>query len=193
MAAVSLRERKKRATAQAIVDAAFGLFAIEGYDAVTVEQIADAADVSPRTVYRYFANKAAIVFDVQVSWMSVFRSAAADSNVAAGEALLARVRAVALAVAAHVQSHAAPALVAYRLTEASAELQSVSLGWEREWRQAVAEMAPHWPRARAIAMAGAVMGMISSVLGLWLETGGRNDLVVMIDRAFEALAAGWPE
>jgi AcrR family transcriptional regulator len=53
----SLRARKRRLTQDAIVDAALGLFEENGYDAVSVDEIAAAADVSPRTFYRYFPAK----------------------------------------------------------------------------------------------------------------------------------------
>jgi len=57
------RERKKAATRQAIADAAMELFLERGYDAVTIKQIADRADVSLATVYAHFPQKEALVFD----------------------------------------------------------------------------------------------------------------------------------
>jgi len=91
----------------------------------------------------------------------------------------------------HVQSNPAQALVAYRITERSPELQAMSLNWEREWREAVATVAGSWERSRALPMAGAVMGMISSVLELWLENRGEDDLIEMIQQGFVALETGW--
>jgi AcrR family transcriptional regulator len=51
------RERKKRATRDAIYFAARTLFMKKGFDAVTVAEIADAADVSEKTVFNHFATK----------------------------------------------------------------------------------------------------------------------------------------
>ncbi|KWX68180.1 TetR family transcriptional regulator [Mycobacterium sp. NAZ190054] len=53
----SLRERKKVRTRLTIRREAFRLFDRQGYANTTVEQIAEAADISPRTFYRYFGVK----------------------------------------------------------------------------------------------------------------------------------------
>ncbi|MDX3225950.1 TetR/AcrR family transcriptional regulator [Streptomyces sp. ME19-01-6] len=58
---LGLRERKKIQTRQAIRRAAYRLFEEQGYDATPVDQIAEAADVSPSTVFRYFPTKEDIV------------------------------------------------------------------------------------------------------------------------------------
>ncbi|SDG55060.1 DNA-binding transcriptional regulator, AcrR family [Sinosporangium album] len=52
-----LRERKKQRTRLALIDAGLELFLAQGYEATTIDQIAAAADVSPRTFFRYFATK----------------------------------------------------------------------------------------------------------------------------------------
>lgn len=64
----SLRERKKVHTRLAIRREAFRLFEKHGYTNTTIEQIAHAADVSPRTFYRYFGVKEALLLnDDQIS------------------------------------------------------------------------------------------------------------------------------
>lgn len=58
-----LRERKKRQTRETIATAAADLFRRHGFDAVTVDDVAQAADVSRQTVFNYFPSKEAMVFD----------------------------------------------------------------------------------------------------------------------------------
>lgn len=60
---VGRRERKKAATRQALADAALNLFIERGYDAVTLHEIAEAADVSTTTLLKHFPSKEALVFD----------------------------------------------------------------------------------------------------------------------------------
>ncbi|MFD6159499.1 TetR/AcrR family transcriptional regulator [Nocardia sp. NPDC060256] len=56
-----LRERKKQQTRLRIIEVGLNLCDTQGFDATTVEQIANAADVSPRTINRYFDSKEDIV------------------------------------------------------------------------------------------------------------------------------------
>jgi len=61
---ISLRERKKAKTRARIVQEALALFAENGYHQTTIAQIADASEVSPRTVSTYFPAKEDLVFDI---------------------------------------------------------------------------------------------------------------------------------
>jgi AcrR family transcriptional regulator len=72
-----LRERKKQKTRDTIVKVALELFAERGYQETTIAEIADAAEVSPRTIFAYFPSKADILFydqpEMQQRLAQVFR------------------------------------------------------------------------------------------------------------------------
>jgi AcrR family transcriptional regulator len=59
---VSLRDRKRARTRQALVDAATELFERNGYDETTIADIAAAADIGARTFFSYFPSKEELLF-----------------------------------------------------------------------------------------------------------------------------------
>jgi AcrR family transcriptional regulator len=60
---MGMREQKKEQTRRRISDVATRLFLERGYDAVTTAEVAEAAEVSPATLFNYFPAKEALVFD----------------------------------------------------------------------------------------------------------------------------------
>src|ERR1700761_2771587 len=85
-----LRERRKQEARQAISGVAMALFAAQGFDEVTISQVADAAGVSKMTVTNYFPRKEDLVFDrAEGTPRSRAEPAAAR---APGESLLAAIR-----------------------------------------------------------------------------------------------------
>jgi AcrR family transcriptional regulator len=81
-----LRERKKEQTRQLIADAARELFAERGFDAVTVAEVARAADVSEATVFNYFPRKEDLVYGRMESFEDELLAAVRDR--APGESAL---------------------------------------------------------------------------------------------------------
>ncbi len=69
------RERHKKATRQALQAAADRLFADRGYDATTVRDIADAAGVTERTFFRYFAAKEELAIPAALTSLQPFQEA----------------------------------------------------------------------------------------------------------------------
>ncbi|ODT85291.1 TetR/AcrR family transcriptional regulator [Phenylobacterium sp. SCN 70-31] len=74
---VGLRARKMARTRDQIAEAAIHLFVEQGYDATTLEEVADRADVHKRTLLRYFPSKAHLVLHGQYAAIEEFREAVA--------------------------------------------------------------------------------------------------------------------
>ncbi|MEU4620859.1 TetR family transcriptional regulator [Actinoplanes sp. NPDC023801] len=90
----SLRERKKAKTRAAIREHAMRLFEDQGYTATTVEQIAEAAEVSPSTFFRYFPMKEDVVLADDVDEVLVEAIHAQPPGMPPIEAIMRAMRAV---------------------------------------------------------------------------------------------------
>ncbi|GAB3646408.1 TetR/AcrR family transcriptional regulator [Streptomyces sparsus] len=89
-----LRERKKQQTRRHISDVATGLFLERGFEAVTIAEIAEAADVSVNTVYNYFPAKEDLFFDWEAETVGRFSAVVSDRlpGESAAEAVLRALR-----------------------------------------------------------------------------------------------------
>ena len=189
-----LRERKKLRTRVAIEDAALALFAERGFEATTVEEIAAAADISPRTFFHYFASKEGVVLADYASRLDRIVEVLASRP--EGEGPLAAVRAAFLTVAADYEAQRERLLPRFAVMATSPSVQARSLhlqsGWEDEVARVLAERlgvdADADPRPRLIA--GSALAAMRSSLRRWLATGGHDDLPALVADCFDLLAAG---
>ncbi|MEU6427412.1 TetR family transcriptional regulator [Microbispora sp. NPDC046973] len=190
----SLRERKKAKTRRTIQEEALRLFAEQGYEATTVEQIAEAAEVSPSTFFRYFPTKEDVVTQDDydpilmeaikaqppdlpplAAIRAAFRSAFASMDPEELDGVLARSK----------LSASVPALRA-RTVEGLLVTVNMLAG-------AVAERTgrdPHSPAVRTLV--GAVVGVMLPVLFTWVERDDAASLPALLDEALGYLEAGLP-
>jgi AcrR family transcriptional regulator len=189
-----LRERKKRKTRWAIQEHALRLFAEQGYDATTVDQIAAAAEISPSTFFRYFKTKEDVVIEDEYDELMVKGMAALAPDVPPITALRQVMRA-ALEAMGHAEQAklrertrlimAVPALRARSLDNFLGTIALIST--------AVAARTGRDPRDVEVrSLAGAVVGAALGVLELWFDSDGTGDIAELIDQALAHLEAGLP-
>jgi AcrR family transcriptional regulator len=130
------RERKKRATRDALVDAALTLFEARGVDATTIEDITDLVDVSSRTFHRYFACKEDVLFADSAERGERFATALAGRP--HDEPLLESLRAAACELAAILVERPEHDIRRLRLIEQTHSLYARHLRASEEWANAVA-------------------------------------------------------
>jgi AcrR family transcriptional regulator len=188
-----LRERKKARTRAAIREHALRLFREQGYYATTVEQIAEAAEVSPSTFFRYFPTKEDVVLqdDIDVLGMETFQSQPAEmSPIAAFRA----------AAAQMITTLTPEELDRFRettkLTMTVPEVRARALDeFARTIEQIAAAVALRTGRSpddfAVRNLAGAVVGVIMSATMPWEEM-PTTDMFERIDTALANLEAGFP-
>ena len=191
-----LRERKKAATRLALHEAALRLVAERGLDRVSVDDIADAADVSPRTFFNYFPTK-----DDAVIGLDPLHPQRLAEGLAARPATETPVQALRALIAEQAAEMAAepqvwplrlqvvdgnPSLAA-RLSAAFAESERV-LATAIAARTGTRVDTDVYPTLLA-AVQAAVM---RSALHRWLAGGFTADLPRLTEEAWDVLAAGLP-
>jgi AcrR family transcriptional regulator len=199
----SLRERKKLATRRALQRVALDLVAERGYAHVTVEDIAEAADVSPRTFFNYFPSKEAALLGADPDRTEAIRRRLVEEP--AEKSPMQALRTVLVGEAR-------------RISDELAELGGDRADWF--CRMKAAQVDPHLMAHRAahltmfesaiasgiaerlgtrpgedpypVLLAGTAVGMMRAVISIWGGAGEAVALDALTDSAFQALADGLP-
>jgi AcrR family transcriptional regulator len=193
-ATLGLRERNRLRTRQEIADAALRLAAERGLEHVTVEQIAAAADIAPRTFFRYFDSKEDALLADHSDRLVLLRQTLADRPTTEGP--LTAVRAAILEVVGDLEEHRDLMLCKVRLTEASPTLRAHSLERMGELERTIAEALAARSGVdldrdfRPFVIAGAVCTAMRVAIDRWGASDGRDDLTDMVEQALDLLDGG---
>jgi AcrR family transcriptional regulator len=196
-AAVGLRERKKARTREALQEAAMELFTRQGFDGTTVEEIADACEVSPRTFFRYFPTKEDVLFADTQERRERLLAVIADQP--AGEPTFAVLHAAMRALAVDYR-HDRPALVARsKVVAGSPQLQAYKAEHQHGWEAVVVDALERRPAVAGDPVAREELQLLTAVataamrvsLDAWVADTAGPDLDVLLDGAFAQLASGF--
>jgi AcrR family transcriptional regulator len=198
-----LRERKRRKTRAELSLSALRLCVQRGWENVTVDDIAAAANVSPRTFRNYFSTKAEAVAAGHLE--RLLRIADGLRARPAGEPMW---TAIANAVAAQFEPPAQksePAVDAKRWLERirfvvtepaiQGEVLKASAAAQVELAEAIAERcgARHANDLYPQVAAAVTTAIIGTVMDRWLRDGASGPLLPLLRKSFELAAAGFPE
>lgn len=193
---VGLRERKRTLTEQAIVDAAMALFAERGFAASTADEIAAAAGIGRRTLFRYFPTKEDILLDPRrldraFALAALRERRGGEDEVERVMRVLAELQRRAFAVfrqehqrALHRLTHDEPALAArsFLLMQDARDLIVEGLLPKRASRS---------ERLRARLLAMACIVAVDASVTTWVEGGMREDLERILIEASAYLRGGF--
>ncbi len=200
----SLRERKKLATRRELRREALRLIADRGYSNVTVEEIAEAANVSPRTFFNYFPTKEAALFGADPELAEATSDAIVHQS--PGEPVLNVLRALMRNRAAEVENEFAELggdplewLARMRASRTDPHLHAAHgaqmAAIERSLAEAIARRLGTTPGQDPYPglLASIATGVFRSSMAFWASSGGTVPLDHLVDLAFGALASGLPE
>lgn len=187
------RERKKRERRRCIEDAAIALFEKQGFDGTTVEQIADAADIAPRTFFAYFPTKEDVVLADYSARLEriVAELVERPSSEAPWEAL----QACFVKVAADYEAAREDLVRRFTIIAANTTVYARNLQLQAGWEDALAEVLNQRADQKADdlesrLLASAALACMRSSLRHWILSGHNTALPTLIQTCFGQLARG---
>ena len=191
-----LRSRKKAKTRLAIEDAAFALFEDKGFEATTVEEIAERAEVSTPTFFRYFPTKAEVLLSDHGEQLPALYQAIVERPIDEDD-LVALRRAFGQEWVAAID----PERTARKnhIVAASDVLQGMSYHRGHRWLATVSNALAtrqglEAPDDRCMVAARVALGVLAAGIEGWIAGGCRSDFAEAVEHAFDLmtdLCGGW--
>lgn len=191
---LSRRYRKKLATRQALRSAALRLVAERGYDRVTVEDIAEGADVSVRTLFNHFPSKEDVLVGMDPDRLEDLHCALGARP--ADEAPLQTLRVVLSKMSQGMAAQRADMLAGMRVLQQNPNLRVRQLAsfaaFEKMLADTVGERCGLDPDVDLYPTltAAAAIAALRAATTLWLASDGTAPLGELFEDAFEQLAVG---
>ncbi|MGH9040684.1 MAG: TetR family transcriptional regulator [Acidimicrobiia bacterium] len=189
-----LRERHRLRTLSQLEEIALRLFDERGYDAVTIDDIAEEADVSRRTFFRYFSGKEEVLFADQAERADQLRRALAARP--RHEPPLTALRNALMSLSAEYELDRDQLLRRARIMAGTPALLARSQLQQRNGEQIVAELMAEWLGVDPVTdlrpgiVAAATLAVLRVAFNAWLAGGGEADLTELVREALDLLDGG---
>ncbi|MEV5985176.1 helix-turn-helix domain-containing protein [Streptomyces sp. NPDC052051] len=185
---VGLRELKKHRLRQTLEREALALFAEQGYEATTVEQIAARSEISTTTFYRYYSSKEDLVLSGALGYQGLDFA----SPPPPGESLADSVRTLVAGLRAGGTAdpeERAGLLARFQLIASVPELRALHQQRTQESIQQLAQLFSRdaRPSLRTRVAAALVGGAVAEALYYWVEQDGEPDLIGLVAEALEMI------
>lgn len=186
---MSLRERTRRAVRTEILDAAMQLFLRQGFEATTIEEIAQTAGISRRSYFRYFTSKDEALAEALSSIGRTIAEAVARRP--ADESPWATLRGSFEPLLEQATTDPNAKALGRLMLERPALQQGKDAAWQTEIAAALAPRLPasdtHDASLRAHALAAAAIACLHTAQALWLSTDEDNGLSALLDATMDAV------
>ncbi len=190
----SLRDRKKHRTRRTIERVALDLFEAQGFDGTTIDEIAAAADIAPRTFFHYFPSKEDVILADYA--IRLERIVGTLKMIPADHAPWLALREAFLTVAADYESEQEELLRRFRIIASTPSVNARSLLLQATWEHAITDAVSDWlglegaDDIRPRLIAGAALAAMRASLAHWLRDGGRTRLPDHIVYCFDLMGEG---
>ncbi|UQS27498.1 TetR/AcrR family transcriptional regulator [Amycolatopsis thermalba] len=185
---LSLRERKKLRTRQALAETAVAMFTERGFDATTLDELVDAVEVSKRTFFRNFTSKEDVALTaIKQLWETCLGVLA--ERPPSGPLLGVLKDALLTAIDRMDDYWYRQFLPTVRLTEGCAALHAHTLRYCAEVKTEIIRVLGVPPGLEQRLLVEVVIGAWNCALAEWSPSGERDLLPVLVDRAFAAIPA----
>ncbi len=188
---MTLQDRRNEQTRAEICEAAASLFLKQGFSKTSVSQIADAADVSRRTVYRHFHSKDEIAYEIPRQWLAHYLKLIDLRDPSESDFDVCR-RSI-IDVARFIQSDRARIEVAFKFMASMPSMRPTEAALNRAWLEAhrslLTENVEDGDVAGALrgsVMAGALVGGTDGAFYLWLQD-PTKDLVELTEQVWSSV------
>lgn len=189
---LGLRERKKLRTQQELQAVALRLFADQGFDAVTIDDIAAAAEVSKSTFYRYFESKEDVLLGRKTEALALLRDAL--SRRPTDEPPVEAARQAYLQVAQLFEYDREQKLAVATISRSTPSLVARDLEHQAAFEQLLrddfsARLGDTASKLEVWVLAAQVIAVMHAALDCWLDDGGTQNLTDLMDGALRGLVA----